>query len=68
MSEAVVLDFTNCKFVIKCSIVANKIATAVLPVVREKKKKKVRGSNPSKARKFFQLKDVESIRISLKYP
>jgi len=41
MSEAVVLDFTNCKFVIKCSIVANKIATAVLPVVMKKKKKKL---------------------------
>ena len=65
MSEAVVLDFTNCKFVIKCSIVANKIATAVLPVVM---KKKVRGSNPSRARKFFQLKDIESICISLNYP
>jgi len=37
MSEAVVLDFTNCKFVIKCSMVANKIATAVLPVVMKKK-------------------------------
>ena len=41
------LDLTNCKFVIKCSTVANKIATTVLPLAM---KKKVRGSIPSEAK------------------
>jgi len=36
--EGWTVDFTNCKFVIKCSTVANKIATAVLPMVNWKKK------------------------------